>query len=171
MSMMGWTRLALVAAAGMILCAGQVLAQDTDGGATWSGREWLLEAGPLEGAAAGGTLTQASAEELAVAGGALLVSGRALEGQCELAVQVGEVEARFELGAQPSVVHVPLGEEGGGEVRLAATRGWSVRAAKGKTCAVALEGAVLFVGEAAAYVGDDPQRYWASLRGERAGVR
>ena len=143
-----------VCAAG--LCAGTASA-DPDGARSESS-SWLVPGGAL--ADASGSLTTSLETELAY-GGALLVSGRSgHDGSCTLDVSVGAETRSVELGPRHSVVHVELSGSDGPAT-------WAVAADACRGAAV--EGVVLFAGSAAAYVGDNPAKYFESLRG--AGVR
>jgi len=102
-----------------------------------------------------GELAVDDADDLRELGGALLVSGETTQPDCGVRFQVGNVtrDVPFEQGLR--VLHVPLDDVSSGG-------SWSMVPMDG--CRVRLEGALLFVGEAAAYVGDDPAAWWRSAR-------
>ncbi|PIW00024.1 MAG: hypothetical protein CO108_14985 [Deltaproteobacteria bacterium CG_4_9_14_3_um_filter_63_12] len=124
-----------------------------------NGTVLLHGVGALEpGSGVEGVLSSQMAAELRESGGALLISGRS-ETPCSVWVRFGEVSDEIVLGPQLHVSYLPL-EDVGNNAAL-----WSLN---GGECGVQLEGAVLFVGEAAAYVGDSPETYWQEYRGEIA---
>lgn len=105
-----------------------------------------------------GVLSSQMAAELYESGGALLISGRA-DARCSVKVRFGELSDEIELDRELHVSYLPLDAVGNNAAL------WSI---SGGECGVQLEGAVLFVGEAAAYVGDSPEHYWQEYRNEIA---
>lgn len=101
-----------------------------------------------------GTLHDADASELAELGGALLISGTTGNGNCTLRFSIGKASRSFTLSSEPSVVYLELFDVHTGS-------NWTLQP---NNCRARLEGALLFVGSAAAYVGDNPGAWWASAR-------
>lgn len=119
-----------------------------------SGEVGLTGAHSLHQQPLAGTLQDADATDLSEFGGALLVSGTSTSGACTVSFSIGKTSRRFTLGKEPSVVYLELYDvRTGGD--------WTLQS---NGCRARLEGALLFVGSAAAYVGDNPAAWWASAR-------